>query len=168
MKIRNGFVSNSSSSSFIVSVKHFKTDKMILSFEDQEKLLDFGFKFTDCLSINHYCYEEDKESEENYALGISMNCNQDEVISFLLKNNIPFCASIHYNHRMMFYQKDEEHVLVLNNFGVEYATYHFGNNEHENKDLLMIMHKELQENMIKIPIQELIEEEEDEDQDSFC
>ena len=50
MKIRNGFVSNSSSSSFIVRFKNHphrnRSDSMIATEEDIRKLTDYGFQLS--------------------------------------------------------------------------------------------------------------------------
>lgn len=118
MKIRNGFVSNSSSSSFIVrrwdyentDVKTFEPKKLLS--ERKEKLLkNFGFYL---MPDNHpktsVWPDKDiiKGIRERYAdcelnWSYSVLCNQEEVIEFLLKNKISFNASIHYDMFEMSY-----------------------------------------------------------------
>lgn len=71
MKIRSGFVSNSSSSSFVVAVKKGKTSKVTLELEVD--LTDYSRKILsnkdDVLKYmkDYYDYEEDESSNEDYV-----------------------------------------------------------------------------------------------------
>jgi len=176
MKIRTGFVSNSSSSSFLVTVTSFNhkssETELILSEEDQQKLLDFGFRYYDAYSINHLykvSYRDfrnnTKKTLDNGELFSSMcyeiSCNQHEPIFFLLRNNISFEALIHYGHRHMFYEKDCEYAIELPNYGVEYATYYYGDGKHQRQDLFdMFGERNMIKSITKIYKKDYIEEEE--------
>jgi len=128
MKTRQGFVSNSSSSSFVVTVKDFPFNivgkKQLISDEDVETLLRYGFKWSHmCSPIS---IEENKDwevDEPTDYLAISVICNQDIVIEFLTQENIPFKGIVHYGHESVFYKKDSPYVLQVRNLGLEYTMY---------------------------------------------
>ena len=160
MKIRNGFVSNSSSSSFVVQIKEVfsKDDKRIVNEEDIKKVLDFGFVISETgspfmVQINT-CHEEEKkikeeDVEDEYFLKYYVMCNQDDVIKFLVQNNIPFSASIHYGQQYYQFYKNSDKLFVVKNLG-----------EIANMYGIDAVKKEIdnKENLIKeIPIKEIIE-----------
>ena len=135
MKTRDGFVSNSSSSSFIVRLQHLakflqlKVSEVATS-EDVVKLLDFGFRPVLHIHPSHleeigdFQYDAPKEIlEETEALGYSVICNQDDVIDFLVRNDIPFMAACHYGHESVFYRRGDDSVLYIRNPGLERETY---------------------------------------------
>jgi len=142
MKIRNGFVSNSSTSSFIVQIKKdhpvFYTGEenpFLASGEDIEKLKEYGFEESNSLSPFNL---EQNQSFDGYEGPLSMSlfltCNQDEAVYFLVKNNIPFKASCHYDCYFMSYKKDSDYILVANNFGIELDMY--GEDEYEFEEIV--------------------------------
>jgi len=47
-----------------------------------------------------------------------VTCNEEEVIEFLVKNNIPFKASCHYNHEYISYKKDSDYIFEAMNYGL--------------------------------------------------
>jgi len=115
MKLRNGFVSNSSSSNFVVSNKephvYPEPEEDLLSEDDMKKLRDYGFfELRD---------KHDKPQEFQYEV----SCNQDDVIEFLLKNNIPFEAECHYGHYHVFFYPKKDLVIQAWNYGCEISTY---------------------------------------------
>jgi len=141
MKIRSGFVSNSSSSSFIVRVHEPKHDKKtgkficyanVLTPTKEKKLKEFGFFKTYAHSPSQVPVraedqrqeEKDviKEKYENYNYGYDIICNQDDITYFLLKNRIPFVSEQHYGHRHIFYDGKDK-VIVAINFGVIMSMY---------------------------------------------
>lgn len=132
MKNRIGFISNSSSSSFIVFIKDGLTgffdenEDVIANEKDESKLDAFGFfptshnsPFRLEMSNNH------KKHHPNQIIGkgYCVSCNEDEVIDFLVQNNIPFKASCHYGHRFVQYKRDSDYILFANNYGMMIDMY---------------------------------------------
>ncbi len=117
MKIRQGFVSNSSSSSFLVFHKDaFGKDEPKLSDEQAEKLENFGFYMVNA----HYIDQVPPEvaiTEDSYNYGYHVHCNEDEVFEFLLKNKIPFVADRNYGRETIFYNEGDDFVIVVQNYG---------------------------------------------------
>lgn len=110
MKLRIGFVSNSSTASFIIRYKDFVGSsgggniKILLTKAQVKKLEDYGFKKTTACYPDQYNFKEVvKDNEEFYNYGYDIVCNQDEPISFLLKNKIPFVCSEHYDQFVIIY-----------------------------------------------------------------
>jgi hypothetical protein len=139
MKIRNGFVSNSSSSSFVVSVKEDGLDywvapgkaKPLLTPRQIKALKRMGFQYcehtyasrveqTDVLEV----YPEARDSKTATMMYLSVVCNQSDIVEKLVLHEIPFIASCQYGHETVVWRKDDEYVYVLPNLGVEYETYH--------------------------------------------
>jgi len=133
MKIRNGFISNSSSSSFIVRIKDdnlmgsmYDIDtKLLANKEDVKKLEEYGFTKTNLTSPFQ---DEDgmiKSGHPDYFISMKyfVTCNEDFVIYFLVKNNIPFKASCHYGHEYVSYKKDSDFIVKGQNFGLAMDMY---------------------------------------------
>ena len=127
MKIRQGFVSNSSSSSFIVSVFNVfssgpdEEKKRLITLAQQEKLLDNGFKWTwssSPMQVEYGGADETVEREKHPNLVISVTCNEDDEIGFLLDAKIPFCAVTHYGDYHVIF--DGKHIVKILNQGMRY------------------------------------------------
>ena len=129
MKIRTCFVSNSSVSSFIVRIMNHRilkqADNLIATPEDIKKLKDFGFK--DSNLTNPFNTDEmaiiTGEDNKYLSMKYSVVCNQDEVTYFLVSNNIPFVASIHYDQEYCSYKRDSDYILEAANYGQIMAMY---------------------------------------------
>lgn len=130
MKVRSGFVSNSSSSSFIVKNRESfpfpgRDNEPKLTEEDIKLLEGYGFFRV----ARSYASEleakrgEVESSVDDDTFGYYVICNEDEVIAFLLKNNIPFTAATQYGHTHLFYEKNDGHLLVAHNYGLTLEMY---------------------------------------------
>lgn len=142
MKIRNGLVSNSSCSSFIV---HFRdswfskekaTQDPLISKEQEAILKKNGYKLTHLQHPTHLDNSDAKTETHwvtnkrsvgkmdplSYAKWII--CNQDDEIYTLVKNHIPFIASVHYGHYLYLYPRGSKYIYIFTNFGSEIETYH--------------------------------------------
>jgi hypothetical protein len=145
MKIRNGFVSNSSTSSFIVklwqSPLSSKSEKRVLSEEKEKLLFNYGFRYTfasaEHIEMNIYdhsweheepkwaeksAWREDAKEEEVEApqMGYFVVCNEDWVYRFLIDNQIPFESVNHYGHYALWWDGEADFVVRACNFGTAY------------------------------------------------
>ena len=124
MKTRKGFVSNSSSSSFIVKyIDDFNGETSLIYLDDNtiNELEEYGFVKTDAYGPEQYSCVDKFDPTKDYLpfinYGYDVTVNQDDVIYFLLKNNIPFHASCHYGDEDVFYAKDAEFFYTIQNVG---------------------------------------------------
>ena len=131
MKVRNGFVSNSSSSSFIVQFREQfnfegKNKQFLIPTSQMDKLEKFGFWKTSAYYPDQVSWgDKDREIDESLisAYGYELSCNEWEVLEFLVKNKIPFKALCHYEHYYIQYDKGKDYVFIARNFGKEYMMY---------------------------------------------
>ena len=120
MKTRQGFVSNSSSSSFIVlnNTEYFNPTKGVLTKKQLSAIKKHGaFKETSSIFLNDSPFDVDKNDKVvNYYTHVT--CNQDDIIYFLLKHNIPFVASVHYDETWRYF-KGSDSIYVTRNEKIE-------------------------------------------------
>lgn len=133
MKIRLGFVPNSSSSSFIVNAFpdpfYKKGKKRFITKKQEEALIKAGFIKTSLSypeQIDGYdFFKENKEEEKipylnyGYNYGCHVACNQADIIEVLIKYRIPFTASEHYNHYKLIYDGGDT-IYQIPNYGNMY------------------------------------------------
>jgi len=122
MKIRNGFVSNSSTGSFLVSLVDWNNKKKeLITPEQKQILLDYGFQFTSACIPEHLEWgDSELGNEEGRCLGYTVFCNQDDVIDFLVKNKIPFTALSHYGDESVYYFPEKDQLITLPNYGRQF------------------------------------------------
>lgn len=126
MKTRNGFVSNSSSSSFVVPRYNGPWDKKPVKCltRSQERLLErHGFIMDLCFYPDQVpdTYESVPEfikKEQPFVNWVkSVTCNQDDELQFLISKHISFVSDIHYQHYTMIYDGKTDDLLIAQNFG---------------------------------------------------
>ena len=133
MKIRNGFVSNSSSSSFVVQVKEFSyLLKKPIYFIDkfQEDVLKcLGFNYVEEFPRNalmslfkNTSFVKRESSKENFPLCMKLDTldDGDEILYELFKNHIPFYASQHYDEWFYVYDGKSDFYEVFPNYVFQY------------------------------------------------
>ncbi len=129
MKIRAGFVSNSSTASFIVKTRPSEWDNLFdkeatvltLSQGKIELLKKHGFWPTK--ETNPFAREWGVilgKTDDDTFLTFKISCNHDYVLQFLVANDIPFKAAVHYGEELYSYDIEDENIYILRNFGMEF------------------------------------------------
>ena len=141
MKTRFGYVSNSSSSSFIVVLKdkhgQFRHD---VTYDQEMLLYGYGFRYVggdwkSALMYGSELFNDRKDIPEDGSISMyyDVTCNEDEVEEFLFWNKIPFVASEHYDMRLVDYDGKHDYYDTFYNDGIRHLMYGVGNGD----DLMM-------------------------------
>jgi len=138
MKVRNGFVSNSSSASFVVVVREFswetKSCERKISVEQERKLLDFGFQYTK--GYPPYILRnpgeivnspEDFAEKDDISLCFDVICNEEEVAEVLFRNKIPFMAMIQNGEFLQVYDGKSDFYEMFTDYVNHFLTYRSSN-----------------------------------------
>ena len=118
MKTRTGFVSNSSSSSFVVLLDN-------ITLEQRSILTTYGFQYdkTYSASTRELAGSQPAKIKDAASLAYSVMCNERDVMAFLVSNNIPFEGCCHYGHYSAFFTEGNTHVTCIRNPGMEAEMY---------------------------------------------
>ena len=137
MKFREGFVSNSSTASFIIPKsgvseegmkflrKNFKNytldDRHLIYPTDKDKRVYLGtgkrYFVMKKKSLEEQIFGEKDEKEYGHhanEIRIDVTCNEDEVICDLFAHKIPFIATIHYEHFLLFFDGKKIKMIPTN------------------------------------------------------
>lgn len=134
MKLRVGFVSNSSSASFVVVVRDYSFEKKycerkILK-EKEDLLINFGFQYMK--GYPHHLLTSPGEivdsidefgEKEEINLYFDVLCNEDEVTDFLFEHKIPFMASIQNDVYLMVYDGKSDYYEIFTDYAKYYLIY---------------------------------------------
>lgn len=130
MKRRNSFVSNSSSSSFVVlmSTTRYVNEVgnvtiKLLDTDTVKYLRKCGFKPSNArraseVELGGPDPKQPKSIKGARSLEYSVMCNEDEIIYLLLKRNVSFSGSCHYGHETVLYRKDDKYIYFVPNPGI--------------------------------------------------
>ena len=175
MKVRAGFVSNSSVSSFLVPVENIykptgkgREYEKELSDEEIKLLLDYGFRWTDDTDPFEVYYDwslgnqNEASSTSKHSLCLTVSVNQDEVIAFLIKNNIPFAAALQYGEEGALFTRDSKEVVFARNIGTRIAsTYQLLVDKPEYREFYDTMLEGYRRSpLYKVSVKTILEEEE--------
>jgi hypothetical protein len=168
VKIRTGFVSNSSASSFVVPIKTTSLKSMLGQKETTlldknmiAKLLSLGFVYSKSpYPMYNYVrgpkqYTSSKPSDN---LALDVICNENEIIAQLVKLNVSFMAVCHYGHESVFFKKGDQEVTIVPNYGVVYEMYHWDPVEGQTNYVNDFGFKDLKKSIRKVPIKEYLDE----------
>jgi len=130
MKTRKSFVSNSSSSSFVIQVKEDwleagRTTNLqnLINSEQRATLIEYGFEYihTRCPDqIEHGGNDIDPDDSEYPFIYMykSVGCNQDDIAKLLIDLDIPFRASVHYGHEAWIWNPEIDlDIVIIQNYG---------------------------------------------------
>lgn len=164
VKIRTGFVSNSSSSSFVVPIKTTSLKSMLgqdettlLDTNMVAKLLSLGFVYSKFpYPMDNYVLGPSKytSSKPTNSLAIDVVCNQDEIIAQLVKLNVSFKGVCHYGHESVFFKAGDKKVTIVPNYGQSYEMYHWDPVKGQTNYVNDFGFKDLKKSIRKIPIKE--------------
>lgn len=116
MKVRSGYVSNSSSSSFLVKIRDVFHKVKGITKEQIELLTRYGFKWVDGTprdvfygNFNIHKDDTDFKQNDNINLYYDSLCQEDVVSDFLFQHKIPFLASVHYDEWLWVYNGNDHY-----------------------------------------------------------
>lgn len=130
MKTRFGYVSNSSSSSFVVVLRDERGGDSPITPEQERLLFGYGFRYASgdwrrILTDPVETHESRDGLPENAGLCLYYDvvCNEDEPEEFLFEQRIPFVASEHYDMRTVNYDGVHDYYDVYTNAGTGFLMY---------------------------------------------
>ena len=130
MKTRLSFISNSSSSSFVVEVRDENGTESKITEEQKELLLSYGFRccagdWRRVLTGDLPFLAEGENPDSTYPLCMTYDVisNEDEAMEFLFGNKIPFVCSEEYNTKIVHYDGEHDYYDTYVNAGEIFRIY---------------------------------------------
>lgn len=140
MKRRTGYVSNSSSSSFVVVLDDDCIPKVTK--EQEDMLLGYGFRYSGGYwksvlmdGAKEYDRKEDVVERGGLSMVYDVPCNQQDVEDFLFQNHIPFVAEEEYGTRIVQYDGIHDWYDIAVNAGAIMLMYYM-NTRGESNDAM--------------------------------
>jgi len=131
MTVRNGYVSNSSTGSFIVIIKDDSTSFLKITEEQKKLLFGYGFRYVydnwrsvlmNSSPVTDYSDSlPDKDSP--ICMYYEVSCDEADVEEFLFENKIPFVASEQYDTEFVHYDGIHDWCDRYMNAGTHFAIY---------------------------------------------
>lgn len=142
MKTRHGYVSNSSSSSFVVILRDEMNNKTSITGDQENLLYGYGFRYASGdwrrVLIDGAELHDAKDGLPDslpLCMYYDVVCNEDEPESFLFENKIPFVASEHYDMKTVNYDGVHDYYDVYTNAGTGFLMY--GLRDGEGNDIMI-------------------------------
>ena len=130
MKTRNGFVSNSSSSSFVVVLRDNGGVVPDVTQEQEQILLAYGFKYINddwrnalTMGAEEHETKDGFDDKSPIAMTYDVICNEQDVMDFLFENHIPFVESEEYDTRTVCYDGKHDYYDTYINAGNHFLIY---------------------------------------------
>ena len=140
MKTRMGYVSNSSSSSFVVVLRRDGGERTSVTKEQEDMLRGYGFRYVKGLWKTALVHgSELLDSADSFgdndgiAMYLDVPCNEDEVEEFLFGNCIPFVESDEYGTRIVQYDGIHDYYDTILNEGTRLLMYCFDGNAEQDE-----------------------------------
>lgn len=135
MKTRLGYVSNSSSSSFVVVIVDDRGEKSSVTDYQEALLRSYGFKYVKGYWKHALAGTELFDDRSGFSDGepVSMyydvSCDEGDVEDFLFENRIPFVESEEYDTRIVHYDGRHDWYERILNEGNRLLMYCFNGND---------------------------------------
>lgn len=125
MKIRNGFVSNSSSSSFVVDLRNDmdRSFPRMITIEQENRLLDLGFKHS---WVSHTNLVEEgmlsssKPNDRCTNMIYHHSINSEDIVEELVKLGVPFRMLYNYDTTLHIWKPWKRNLFSFTNIGNAY------------------------------------------------
>ena len=141
MKVRDRYVSNSSTSSFVVILKDDCQHTQVTQ-EQIDLLLGYGFKYIKSYwrhalmdGAEQFDNTDGFTEKDTVALYYDISCNEGDVEDFLFEHKIPFVESEEYNTRVVVYDGVSDWYDTYYNSGVRFLIYGMYNQKMDEMDM---------------------------------
>ena len=140
---RNGYVSNSSSSSFVVVIHDDESCAPAITKEQEDILFSYGFRYINedwrhalAGGPRRIIESLEKPFDEKYPIAMyyDVSCNEQDVMDFLFENRIPFVEEEEYGTRTVHYDGESDWYDTYVNAGNRFLIYGMRSKEQDRMD----------------------------------